>query len=218
MRVLTGTRSMRAILLGALMAAIITSPALAGTHQGDALGGGATLAAANSSGVVPNAVSRRPDARVRLQKYQSDFGSTVYNKPWKGNNIYNTTATKQTVKTTWYSTTPGTVTYTYGISIQNDGRARDRFKVRATGSAVSGWIIRYYRGTTNITSAVVAGTYQSSSLAPSGTYVITAKVTTASGNNYPQDGVARLVTATSVADATKKDAVKFVLKEWACGC
>ena len=71
--------------------------------------------------------------------------------------------------------------------------------------------MKYFHGTTNITAAVVAGTYRTGSLAPGATYLITAKL--------PAGGsVTRLVTITSVADPTKKDAVKFGLKLVACSC
>ncbi len=72
----------------------------------------------------------------------------------------------------------------------------------------------YSRGTTNITSAVVAGTYRTASLAPGATYLIRARITI-KGSGI---GVTRLVTIRSVADTTKIDAVKFAYKPMACGC
>ena len=48
-----------------------------------------------------------------------------------------------------------------------------------------GWKVAYFRGTTNITSAVVAGTFRTASLAPGATYLIVAKITKGSGDHDP---------------------------------
>jgi len=135
------------------------------------------------------------------------------NGPFVGNNVYNTTGARQTDTEDWYDTSGAGTYYVFEISIQNDGTQADRFKVKATGTPTTGWTVKYFHGTSNITTAVVAGTYQTSSLAPGATYLITAKLTIRTGGS-----VTRLVTITSAADATKKDAVKFGLKEVACAC
>jgi len=139
---------------------------------------------------------KKPDGRIR-----KGSGSFV------GNNIYNTTGLNQTRSG---STTPGN-TITFGISIQNDASTGDQFKVHATGTSLTGYTIKYFHGTTDITAAVVAGTYTTPALAAGGTFLITAKVkvtsTAAVGSS-----VTRLITLTSGADGSKKDAVKFVVK------
>jgi hypothetical protein len=128
---------------------------------------------------------------------------TVFHGPWLGNNIYNATGAHQTAVEVAIGSAMALGTYyTFGISIQNDGSATDRFRVKATG-APSAWVVTYSRGTTNITSAVVAGTYRTPSLAPGATYLIHAKIASQSPS------VARLVTIRSVANSTKLDAVKF---------
>lgn len=76
--------------------------------------------------------------------------------------------------------------------------------------------MRYFRGATNITSAVVAGTYRTPSLAPSETYLIKAKVTIVSYDFA--GGPKRLITISSVANSAIKDAVKFIFKLTTCGC
>ena len=138
---------------------------------------------------------RKPDGRIR-----KGTGSLI------GNNVYNTTGVNQT-KTG--STTRGN-TITFGISIQNDA-ASDRFTVQATGTSTSLYSVSYFRNSTNITAAVVAGTYATPTLANGSTFVITAKVkvnsTATVGSN-----VTRLITLTSVGDATRKDAVKLIAK------
>lgn len=204
MRPRRGIGSTAAILLGALMAALIASPALAQP---------ANMAADEGPTAVVPSAARRPDGRVRLQKYNS----TVYSTAWKGNNIYNTTATGQKVTAPFFSTSPGSETWTFGISIQNDGSTSDRSKVQATGTARTGWTVRYFHGSTNITSAVVGGTFRTPLLAAGATYLIKAKVTRAADGFYSGD-VARLITLTSVGDGTKKDAVMLVMKHQSCGC
>ena len=145
----------------------------------------------------PPPVVRKPDGWIRL-------GTGAY----VGNNVYNTTATGQ-------SRTGSALrghTVTFGIAIQNDGSgAMDRFKVKATGTATTTYTVKYYRGTTDITAAVVAGTYTTASLAPGATFLITAKVTVKSTAAVGSK-VTRLVTFTSVGNSAKKDAVQFIGK------
>lgn len=138
----------------------------------------------------------RPDGRIRL-----GAGAFV------GNNIYNTTGINQ-------SRTGSAVrgaTITFGISIQNDGTTADQFKVMATGSATSEFGVTCFRGATDVTTAVVAGTYQTASLAPGATFLITVKVKVKSTATVGSK-VTRLVTLSSVAAATKQDAVKLTGK------
>jgi hypothetical protein len=145
-------------------------------------------------GVPP--VSPKPDGRIRK-------GTGAY----VGNNIYNADGTGQSKS----GAKPRGSTITFGITIQNDGTGADRFSVQATGSATTMYRVRYFRGTTEITTAVVAGTYQTPLLAVGAKYLITTKVkvksTATSGSS-----VTRLVTIRSVADTTKLDAVKFIGK------
>jgi hypothetical protein len=141
-------------------------------------------------------VTRRPDGRIR-----KGSGSFI------GNNIYNTTGANQTKSG---SAASGS-TIAFGISIQNDAAATDSFKVFATGATTSMYGVRYFRGTTEITTAVVAGTYAVPSLAPGATYLITAKAKVNSSATVGSS-VTRLVTITSVGDGTKQDAVKFIGK------
>jgi hypothetical protein len=98
------------------------------------------------------------------------------------------------------------------ISIQNDGALAGRFKVKGTGSAASEWRIVYRHGSTDISAAVRAGTFQTPTLAPGATYLITARAT------GWDTTFTRLVTIRSAADATKVDAVKFGSKYTPCGC
>jgi hypothetical protein len=139
---------------------------------------------------------RQPDGRIRL-------GTGTY----AGNDVYNTTGASQSRT----GSAARGATVTFGISIQNDGSGADQFLVAATGAANSGYKVTYFTATTDITGAIVAGTYQTPSLAAGAAHVITARVkvkpTATAGSK-----VNRLVTITSVADGTSKDAVKLVAK------
>ncbi len=140
--------------------------------------------------------SRKPDGRIRL-------GTSG---PLAGNNVYNTTGAGQTRT----GSAARGATITYGVSIQNDSTtSADRFKVKATGAATSQYTVTYLSGVTDITSAVVAGTYLTPFLAPGGSYLITVRVKVRS-NAAVGSSVARLVTLTSVANPSKRDAVKLV--------
>ena len=162
------------LLLGAVMAALIVTPALAAARY-------------------------QPDGLIRMATAGVlGYPSSPFDGPFLGNNIYNATGAHQTAIFTDIGST-GPSFLTFDISIQNDGSAADRFTVKATG-ARSQWVVTYSRGTTNITSAVVAGTYRTPLLAPGAIYVIHAKI---------YGGVTRLVTIRSIANSTKVDAVKF---------
>jgi hypothetical protein len=137
-----------------------------------------------------------PDGRIRLGKGQ-----------FVGDNIYNTTGANQTRTG---SASPGNKV-SFGISIQNDGSTADSYTVLVTGIASRAYTVRYFHGTVDITSAVVAGTYQTPSIAPTSTYLIKAQVTVTSdaavGTKFK-----RLVTITSFGDTGQKDAVAFIAK------
>ena len=145
---------------------------------------------------APPPVVRKPDGRVNV-------GTGAY----VGNNVYNTTGASQ--NRTGSALRGQSVSF--HISIQNDGTSADRFKVKATGTATTRYTVAYYHGATNITTKVVAGTYLTPSLAVGAAYLITAKVTVKSTATVGSS-VTRLVTITSAASSTKKDAVKVIGK------
>ncbi len=138
----------------------------------------------------------RPDGRIRL-------GTGIY----AGDNIYNATGAGQ--GRTGYAKRG--VVIAFGISIQNDGNVADAFRVKATGAATTRYTVKYYRGSTDITAKVLAGTYRTTSLAPGAAYVITAKVTVRWTATIGSS-VTRLVAVTSVGETAKKDVVKLVGK------
>jgi hypothetical protein len=159
-------------------------------------GGGIGLAdyvAAYGIGAVTN---QKPDGRIK-----KGSGTLV------GNNIYNTTGVNQT--RTGSAAVGSTITFT--ISIQNDGSNAGKFKVAATASGNVNYEVKYFRGTTNITSAVVAGTYLTGSVGVGNAFAIKAKVKVLPAA-IAGSSTTRLVTITSNADATKIDAVKLIGK------
>jgi stage V sporulation protein SpoVS len=136
---------------------------------------------------------RRPDGLVRL-------GSG----PFVGNNIYDVTGAPQSEAG---SAAPG-ATVSFTVEVENDGTVTDSFKVSATGSAISGYKVKFFAGARDV-AAIVAGTYHTRSLVPGAAYLITARVAVKAGA-APGSQVARLVTIISVSDHARKDAVQFI--------
>ena len=146
------------------------------------------------SAAVALPAPKRPDGRIAK-------GSGAF----VGNNIYNTTGVNQTRTGSGGAGT----TITFKVSIQNDG-SKDTFGVLGSGSGATGYTVRYFRGTTDITAAVVAGTYHTRVLRKGDKFLIKAKVKVTSSATKGSS-VIRIVTITSLGDAGKQDAVKLVV-------
>lgn len=159
----------------------------------------------------------KPDGRIRLQKTASEyFGTTQYDDPWTGDDVYNTTGQGQAFKQRYYTEAPGWDRWVLGLSLQNDGASSDSMRVQATGTSVRGWSVKYYVGATNVTSAVVNGTFATPSLAPGEEYLVKVKVTR--HELFDTDPLRRLVSVTSTSSPTEVDAVKLVFRPGTCGC
>jgi fibronectin-binding autotransporter adhesin len=146
--------------------------------------------------VTTASITRQPDALIAV-------GSGTF----AGNNIYNTDAAGQSKSKT------GNVgdKFVFKIKVQNDGTgANDRFTAHATGSTVAGYTIKYKKGTNNITTDVVNGTFTSGLIAPGNSITIKAIVTIGSGAAHGSS-VTRLVTLTSVNDLGAQDVVKLTV-------
>ena len=171
------------------------------------------IAVAGTASVAAAAPNYRPDGRI-LQPCDPQYEGCQ--PTWFGNNVYNTTAAGQTAE---YFDQQG-VSYdgpiVFRIRIQNDGARADRFRVVATGST-SGYRVRFFQGTTDITAAIKAGTYRTPKLAPGGLHTIKARVTLRP-EAVNGDKAVRLVTLTSMGNPNKKDAVKLVRQFSTCGC
>ena len=186
-----------------------------------ALFGAAPALASGSPGVHTSAVTHKPDASIKaLTSHYAipgyDKFTWSYGPDFHGVGVYNTTATNQVATADWQYNCCNEK-HAFSIAIKNNGNTSDRFKVKATGAGLAGWTVTYFRGTTNITSAVVAGTYTTSQVAPGSQVLLTAKMSGLIDSETFKGS--RLVTVTSVGDSAHKDAVKFQLHkaEW-CYC
>jgi hypothetical protein len=152
-------------------------------------------AAANAIRINPY----RPDALLRKH------GATAY----VGSNIYNTTASGQT---TLRKARRGAKA-TFDIAVQNDGSLPNTFRVRGQGNK-RGFTVKYFAGlsgTTDITTAVTAGTYTLTNLPVGATRYLRIVVKVKAGTPI---GRVRdwLATVTSAKDGTMKDAVRAKVK------
>lgn len=146
---------------------------------------------------APELVVRKPDALIRNGNSGAFLGNDVYNSTGKSQSRTQTAKSGKTI--------------TFNLSIQNDGTGSDSFKVKAIGSTSSQFTVNYYNGSTDITARVVKGSYTTSPLAPGATTLIKAKVKV-KPDAKKGSKVARLVTVTSAALSSKKDAVQFIVK------
>ncbi|HYI21560.1 MAG TPA: hypothetical protein VEX62_02890 [Candidatus Limnocylindrales bacterium] len=179
------------LLLGAMLAGTAASPALAGE---------------------PSALTYRPDGWVRYYSARWDGGKSVDPSPWKGDGIYNTTGRYQTAKRViGGSSLPPGFYLVFEVMIENDG-STDRFRIDASGSDDQ-WVVKYFRGTTNITSAVEDGTYQTRSLGHGEKLMLKVKV-----RIDADSPMVRLLTITSVGNPNRVDAVRIKGNFEGCGC
>lgn len=147
----------------------------------------------------PPPVIRRPDSLIK------NNGESAY----VGDSIYNSDGANQTRA----QTVRAGRSATFFIMLQNDGSVSDSFTVQGTGSA-TGYSIKYYTGTsggTDITNAVTTGAHQISNLAPGGSQVIRAVITSA---RNLASGTTKdfLITTSAIADTTKRDSVKATVR------
>jgi hypothetical protein len=138
--------------------------------------------------------------------YQTDAQIKLStSKAFVGNNVYNTTASKQSVSTK----VARSKKVTFVIQIQNDGNNADTFTIHGP-DAPKGFSVSYLNGasgTSTITGPVTSGTFTTLPVAPTGVatlrLVVSVKATAKRGS-----AKSWLITATSNGDATKQDAVK----------
>ena len=133
----------------------------------------------------------RPDTRIRKQ------GDSTY----AGNAIYNTTATHQTIGS---RARRGARANIY-VNVQNDGTQTDSFKLKGPGSARR-FAVHYYAGSTDVTTAVVKGTYVVKNLFPGASRTLRLAIKV---RRSARIGALRswLVSAVSTHDSTRRDVV-----------
>jgi hypothetical protein len=137
----------------------------------------------------------RPDAQVRLS------GAAAYT----GDDVYDPTGTSQSASV---RAAAGT-TKTFSVNVQNDGATSDGFLLRGPGST-AGFTVRYLAGPTDITTAVVNGTYRLTNVAVGGAKSISMRVTVAKGVAAGRSK-SSLVTATSTHSGSAVDGVRTVV-------
>ena len=134
-----------------------------------------------------------PDAQIKRSTHTS----------YVGEGVFNTSGVSQTVRS---QVKPGE-SAAFSIQIQNESTSNDSFLAKGCGDS-SGFTVRYWEGSTNVTSAVVSGSYTTGMLAPAEQAFLAAKV---SARSTATVGALKscLLTATSQASPTKQDAVRF---------
>lgn len=148
-------------------------------------------------------------SRVRLNPYRADGLVRKSTASYVGNNVYNSTGSAQTVQ----AKTKRGKRATFLVKVQNDGSVTDSFRVLGAGKR-KGFAVTYLAGasgSTDITSAVRAGTYTLANLLPGQERVIRLVVKVKATAKL---GIRRswLVAATSTGDPTRKDAVVAAVK------
>ena len=141
-------------------------------------------------------------AAYALRQPDMSVGATATG-PFVGNNVYNGTGVGEVRRVT---VTRGNSVTSY-VKVENDGIEAAAFKIRGTGSA-NGHTVKYFRGTTNVTTAVRNGTYATGSIAPRGNILLRMVVTVASSSAAS----ATFTTTARSAAGTPPDAVRVVVK------
>ena len=193
------------------LASGVASISAGGTHTcALTTGGGVKCWGNNSDGQLGDGTTTSRSTPVNviglLGAYQPD-GQIAKSKsgPYAGNDIYNTTGLNQTTKA---KIAAGSAVSFY-IHVQNDGSVSDSFTLKGIGSG-SGFVVHYFKGTTDITTAVVAGSYSTTSVATTATASFRITLKAKSSVRAGSKKTVRLI-ATSVGDGTRQDAVKAVV-------
>lgn len=137
---------------------------------------------------------------------QPDGQIAVGTGAFVGNGVYNNSGTGQTQHKTVHRAKTGT----FKIKITNDGFSADTITLKGTGS-FGPFKVTYLSGTTNITAAVVAGTYSLGSVGAGASRKIKLKVKVTPGASVG-DTRSVLVSSTSSGAGKPKDAVKATVK------
>ena len=158
--------------------------------------GPASAAGRVAGSVVTLTSVYQPDARIRR----------VGRATLHGNDIYNADGTNQDVVG---ALDHGDAYVRYVISIQNDGSAPDSFTVRDVSGGRLGFQVSYGRGWpgTDVTAAVLDGTFTTPRLQPGGVYRI--RLVVYVNPSVATPGITNLVTVTSRHAPSMVDAVRY---------
>lgn len=169
-----------------------------------------TAASPVLAGPGPAGRPQQPDGWVRYQSFHSNFGTYKDPSPWKGDDIYNQTGQQQTAKQLAAGTYEPGDYYVFQVTIQGDGTV-DSYHVHATGTG--NWQVKYFHGKTNITSEVVAGTYETPVLDGT-TWVLKVKVWIGNAGTSME----RLLAISSTINPIQIDTVRIKASYTGCGC
>jgi hypothetical protein len=139
---------------------------------------------------------RQPDAEIKLGA----------DSRFLGVDLWNTTATGQTRSTS----AARTHSRTFGLRFRNDGLLAGRISAKGCHSS-SGFKVRYFKGSTDVTSAVVDGSYKTPTLRNHAASSLTLKIAVGPAASI---GATKpcAVRATSVAAPAHADVVKAQVK------
>jgi hypothetical protein len=178
--------------LALMLTALVTAPAFASAGES-----------------APDAA--RPDGWIRFKSYQSPFGTHPYPSPWSGDNVYGSTGQYQTESMRAMGAYERGTRLVFVVAIQNDG-APDRILVEASGTG--SWPVAYFDGRTDVTQAVVNGTYLTDRLGTGERAFLKVKVKLGG----PGSSVMRRVLLTSLGDPDRQDVVRLKVDYSTCGC
>lgn len=157
---------------------------------------GTTLETPTTMTVTIGASDQRPDALV----------SAASKTGYVGNNVYNTTGAGQTRSLTGRRTQ----TRTFYVRVGNDGNVQNTFAVKGS-AAQSRSTVRFYSGTTDITSALRSTAGWRVTVAPAAYRTITVRIKVLSGAVIGSSKQAS-VRATWAGDGVRVDLAKAVVK------
>jgi alpha-tubulin suppressor-like RCC1 family protein len=156
--------------------------------------GPGVLALSAPARITVSPVSRQPDVLVKK-------GSGTF----VGNGVINTTGSGQRRK----AKVPASTAVTFTVQIQNDGNTKNTFLLRGMGST-SRFTVTYRNGATDVTSAVVAGTFRTQTLGVGGTQDLVMSVLPRATSRVG-DKFAGTVRVSSSVDPAAADAVQVVV-------
>jgi len=137
----------------------------------------------------------RPDALIKLSNDASFVGTNIYSSTAAGEARTITIARGSTA--------------TFTLRFLNHGYATDRIRVSGCGSTAN-LTTSFLSGTTDVTSAVTAGTFKTNNLTPNSGQNLTLKATLGSGVSSGQSFTCR-ITGLSTHQSVAKDAVDAVI-------
>jgi len=139
-------------------------------------------------------------AVIPVQDYQPDISLGLQPAPTLGDGIYNTTAEGQTLAA---KIAVGRKKIIY-VEVQNDGVNADSFFITAV-KGNKNFKVRYLNALTDVTEAVVSGTFSTGTLNPGEVFPLTVKIKAAT----PVAGKKRtlLINALSAGDSAQQDTV-----------